>query len=209
MLEHLMPNESPCERLIQLVESWAGPLRWEATWKLSAERKRCLEAGRQQQRVAWCERKYFERRDELVEINRLVRTHAPELLGKVPDMPFESARDFPAAERLGQQTKELLGLLLVRKNGTGSTASITPTRRRRHRKAPNGAATPEYASVEMLANLVKKTKNAVDAKLRRYRKINRGCYIENDLRQKGEPKYLYRVADALPVLKSDGRCDGR
>jgi hypothetical protein len=62
---------------------------------------------------------------------------------------------------------------------------------------------PPFASAKDLATLIGKPSNAsaVESFLRRYRDKYPDCYTENESPRKNDPKYLYRVADVLPVLK--------
>jgi hypothetical protein len=62
-------------------------------------------------------------------------------------------------------------------------------------------ATPQWASVNDLAAMLKKPRSAVESFLRRYRVKYPDCFMEADSPRRNEPKYLYRIADVLPALK--------
>jgi hypothetical protein len=75
--------------------------------------------------------------------------------------------------------------------------ALTPT------PAPHTAILPPRASARDLAELVGKPLTAVESFLRRHRDKAPDCFVtvDPDDRRRNEPKYLYRVADVLPVLK--------
>ncbi len=61
--------------------------------------------------------------------------------------------------------------------------------------------TPQWASVNDLAVMLKKPRSAVESFLRRYRVKYPDCFMEADSPRRNEPRYLYRIADVLPALK--------
>jgi len=62
----------------------------------------------------------------------------------------------------------------------------------------------EFASGPELARKLEITNDAADARLRRIREKYPDCFIEIDHPRANEPKYIYRVADVIDLLRGDG-----
>jgi hypothetical protein len=66
---------------------------------------------------------------------------------------------------------------------------------------------PALLSAGDLARLLKLSLPRVESALRRYRENHPDCFTEAENPRKNEPRYLYRTADVLPVLRRLSKSD--